>query len=179
MSDNLPDPEVTRLLHRASLPRDLGTSLSQSRRRVTTIRGVIWRCAYRALSARECLRRPRRPRIEWVRMDWQTCGRTHESMKWVVLTRRSPHLTQLGPPRLFASLVSLSSRTHARLSFTSYPTLFSIVFLFSVSSVFFLPFLLSHVFSSSTFFSATRVSYSSPCSLPSSFPLHTTHNIHR
>lgn len=31
MSDDLPDPEVTRLLHRASLPRDLGTSLSLSK----------------------------------------------------------------------------------------------------------------------------------------------------
>lgn len=47
-------------------------------------------------------------RIEWVRMDWQACGRTHESMKWVVLTRRSPHLTQPRPRPLASSLARIS-----------------------------------------------------------------------
>lgn len=54
--------------------------------------GEIWRCLYRpytlgATRVSAATGPDEWAKIEWVRMDWQTCGRTHESMKWVVLIR--------------------------------------------------------------------------------------------
>lgn len=130
-------------------------------------------------------------KIEWVRTDWQTCGRTHESMKWVVLIRigaltlpnsdhlaTSPRFSSLARTPLFRflcpalfSIVSLPTLLLFSVLFFLILLLLPLIFSSSSSSLSF------SSFSSIVVSSATRVSYSSPPSLSS--PFLALHSIYR